>query len=76
MTNVSVQDNLKLSILDFAYVYHGSTPTEVLENSTEVVRLADELGYTSSIGLQNIIIRNTYSHCITRFISFTCCWKY
>lgn len=46
MKNVSVQDNLNLSILDFAYVYHGNTPTETLKKSTEVVKLADELGYT------------------------------
>lgn len=30
----------------FAYVYHGNTPTETLKKSTEVVKLADELGYT------------------------------
>ena len=41
MANVSVQDNLKLSILDFAYVYHGSTL-----RSLKMVKLADKLGYT------------------------------
>src|SRR5699024_10405013 len=43
---ISLQNDFTLSILDFAHVYQGSTPTEVLKNSTEVVKLADKLGYT------------------------------
>lgn len=46
MTNKSPENNFNLSILDFAYVYENSTPTETLKNSTEVVKLADKLGYT------------------------------
>lgn len=38
--------NLRLSILDFVHVYKHSNPTESLQNTTEVVRLADRLGYT------------------------------
>ncbi|CAM3250798.1 LLM class flavin-dependent oxidoreductase [Filibacter tadaridae] len=37
---------LKLSILDLATMYNGETATEALRNSTELVQLADRLGYT------------------------------
>lgn len=37
---------LKLSILDLATIYNNETPTETLQNSTELVQLADRLGYT------------------------------
>lgn len=37
---------LKLSILDLATIYNDETPTEALQNSTELVQLADRLGYT------------------------------
>ncbi|MFA5650056.1 MAG: LLM class flavin-dependent oxidoreductase [Proteiniphilum sp.] len=38
---------LQLSILDLAYMTEGDeSPTRVLQNSTEVAQLADELGYT------------------------------
>src|SRR5690625_6427796 len=37
---------LKLSILDLATVYNNDSATETLENSTELVQLADRLGYT------------------------------
>ncbi|MDQ0901293.1 LLM class flavin-dependent oxidoreductase [Paenibacillus sp. V4I7] len=38
--------NIKLSVLDFVHVYKYSNPTESLQNTTEVVKLADQLGYT------------------------------
>src|SRR5690625_4112086 len=37
---------LKLSILDLATVYNNDSATETLGNSTELVQLADRLGYT------------------------------
>lgn len=37
---------MKLSILDLATIYNDETPTEALQNSTELVQLADRLGYT------------------------------
>lgn len=37
---------LKLSILDLATIYNDETPSEALQNSTELVQLADRLGYT------------------------------
>jgi len=40
------EQNLRLSILDFVHVYKHSNPTESLNNTTEVVGLADQLGYT------------------------------
>lgn len=39
-------DKLKLSILDLATIYNGETPSQTLQNSTELVQLADRLGYT------------------------------
>ncbi len=36
---------LKLSILDFVHVYKDSNPMEGLNNTTEVVKLADKLGF-------------------------------
>ncbi len=38
--------DLRLSILDLATIYNGETPSETLQNSTELVQLADRLGYT------------------------------
>ncbi|WP_145407815.1 LLM class flavin-dependent oxidoreductase [Paenibacillus xylanexedens] len=37
---------LKLSILDSVHIYDGSSPTQTLQNVTEMVQLADALGYT------------------------------
>src|SRR5699024_9792905 len=37
---------MKLSILDLATIYNNETPEETLRNSTELVQLADKLGYT------------------------------
>lgn len=37
---------MKLSILDLATIYNDETPHETLQNSTELVQLADKLGYT------------------------------
>lgn len=37
---------LKLSILDLATIYNGESATETLRQSTELVQLADRLGYT------------------------------
>lgn len=37
---------MRLSILDLATIYNNETPTETLQNSTELVQLADRLGYT------------------------------
>lgn len=41
-----MSDNLELSILDLATIYNDETPTEALQHSTELVQLADKLGYT------------------------------
>ncbi|WP_260865755.1 MsnO8 family LLM class oxidoreductase [Paenibacillus xylanexedens] len=37
---------LKLSILDTVHVYENSSPIETLQNVTEMVQLAEVLGYT------------------------------
>src|SRR5262245_22076545 len=37
---------MKLSVLDQSPVSTGSTPAQALQNSIELARLADELGYT------------------------------
>lgn len=37
---------MKLSILDLATIYNNETPQQTLQNSTELVQLADKLGYT------------------------------
>ncbi|MCT2344394.1 LLM class flavin-dependent oxidoreductase [Bacillales bacterium AN1005] len=37
---------LKLSILDTVHVYKNNSPVEALQNVTELVQLAEELGYT------------------------------
>ncbi|WP_226002172.1 LLM class flavin-dependent oxidoreductase [Paenibacillus sp. BJ-4] len=37
---------LKLSIWDFVHVYKGSDATKSLQNITEMVQLAERLGYT------------------------------
>ncbi|WP_226376873.1 LLM class flavin-dependent oxidoreductase [Oceanobacillus halotolerans] len=46
MGNNQVKGDLKLSILDLATMYNGESATETLQNSTELVQLADRLGYT------------------------------
>ena len=46
MLNHQSHNEIKLSILDFVHIYPGSNPTESLKNSTEMVQLADKLGYT------------------------------
>lgn len=46
MTSTRAQDGLKLSILDLASIHHGETAGDALRNSTELVQLADRLGYT------------------------------
>lgn len=38
--------HLKLSILDLATIYNEESPSETLQNSTDLVHLADRLGYT------------------------------
>ncbi|WP_117170233.1 LLM class flavin-dependent oxidoreductase [Paraliobacillus sediminis] len=40
------EQHFKLSILDFVNIYQDSNSTESLNNSTEMVQLADKLGYT------------------------------
>lgn len=37
---------MRLSILDLATIYNKETPKQTLDNSTELVQLADRLGYT------------------------------
>ncbi|RPK14803.1 LLM class flavin-dependent oxidoreductase [Priestia endophytica] len=46
MSNHQSHNEIKLSILDFVHIYPGSNPTESLKNSTEMVQLADKLGYS------------------------------
>ena len=46
MISTMNERNLRLSILDFVHVYKHSNPTESLNNTTEAVGLADQLGYT------------------------------
>lgn len=46
MSNYESNENLKLSILDLATIYNGESVTETLQNTTELVQLADSLGYT------------------------------
>lgn len=43
---MKIEHPLKLSILDLATIYNGETPTQTLKHSTELVQLADSLGYT------------------------------
>lgn len=45
MLNHQSHNEIKLSILDFVHIYPDSNPTESLKNSTEMVQLADKLGY-------------------------------
>ena len=42
----SLNDSLQLSILDLATIYNGESVTQTLQNTTELVQLADRLGYT------------------------------
>lgn len=37
---------LKLSVLDLATIYNNESPSDTLQNSTELVQLAERLGYT------------------------------
>lgn len=46
MNSTINEQNIRLSVLDFVHVYKHSNPTESLNNTTEVVKLADQLGYT------------------------------
>lgn len=39
-------EHLKLSVLDLATIYNGETAAETLQHSTDLVKLADRLGYT------------------------------
>lgn len=39
-------NSMRLSILDLATIYNDETPAQTLQNSTELVQLADRLGYT------------------------------
>jgi len=39
-------DSVKLSILDLATIYNGESATQTLQNSTELLQLADRLGFT------------------------------
>lgn len=41
-----MEKNLKLSILDLATMYNGESAAQTLQNSTDLVQLADRLGYT------------------------------
>ncbi|MBY7142696.1 LLM class flavin-dependent oxidoreductase [Virgibacillus sp. NKC19-3] len=45
MVNHQAKD-LKLSILDLATMYNGESAWQTLQNSTDLVQLADRLGYT------------------------------
>ncbi|WP_096199585.1 LLM class flavin-dependent oxidoreductase [Bacillus sp. FJAT-45350] len=45
MVKNELNNDLQLSILDFVHVYPGSNPIQSLKNSTEMVQLADRLGY-------------------------------
>lgn len=45
MVKNELDNDLPLSILDFVHVYAGSNPIQSLKNSTEMVQLADRLGY-------------------------------
>jgi len=42
----TTKNELKLSILDLANIQQGKTATETLQDSTELVQLAERLGYT------------------------------
>ncbi|WP_240376259.1 LLM class flavin-dependent oxidoreductase [Bacillus piscicola] len=46
MTEQPTKDSLKLSVLDLATIYDRKSATEALQDSTELVQLADQLGYT------------------------------
>lgn len=45
MVKNELNNDLQLSILDFVHVYPGSNPIQSLKNLTEMVQLADRLGY-------------------------------
>ncbi|MUV36740.1 uncharacterized protein JNUCC1_00544 [Lentibacillus sp. JNUCC-1] len=44
--NSHTKEPLKLSVLDLATIYNEESATETLRQSTELVQLADKLGYT------------------------------
>lgn len=46
MSSNPSQDHVKLSILDLATMYNGESASQALQHSTELVQLADRLGYT------------------------------
>jgi luciferase family oxidoreductase group 1 len=46
MGNNKANEGVKLSILDLATIYNEESPTQTLQNSTDLVQLADRLGYT------------------------------
>ena len=46
MSTSATQRKLQLSILDLANIYQGKTASETLQDSTELVQLAEGLGYT------------------------------
>jgi luciferase family oxidoreductase group 1 len=46
MSNLEHKGALKLSVLDQSPVPEGSTPAQALQNSIELARLVDELGYS------------------------------
>lgn len=46
MQSSQVNGDLKLSILDLATLYNGESATRTLQNSTDLIQLADRLGYT------------------------------
>ena len=43
MVKDELYNDLQLSILDFVHVHPGSNPIQSLQNSTEMVQLADRL---------------------------------
>lgn len=45
MVNNELYNDLQLSILDFVHVHPDSNPIQSLKNSTEMVQVADRLGY-------------------------------
>ena len=60
---------MKLSILDYAIVDEGKTALEAIEESTELARLAEKLGY-SRFGWLNII---RYQHLRAVAQNYLCC---
>ncbi|MBO0992027.1 LLM class flavin-dependent oxidoreductase [Bacillus sp. SD088] len=46
MASNQLNGDVKLSILDLATMYNGESATQTLQSSTDLVQLADRLGYT------------------------------